>query len=83
MEVPMFLYRFLFSRTPALIGLVVVGLMCQARPAAAQQPLGTVSKFDRANAGAALAGYAPWYAQPGRSQGHRRYCRALPQALWW
>jgi hypothetical protein len=62
----MFLYRYLFSRTPALIGLVVVGLMCAARPAAAQQPLGAVSKFDRANAGIALAGtgYAPWYAQP-------------------
>jgi hypothetical protein len=45
----MFLNRFPFSRTPALIGLVVVGLMWAARPAAAQQPLGAISKFDRAN----------------------------------
>jgi hypothetical protein len=65
MEVSMFFSRFLFSRTPVVAGLVVAGLLWAAGPASAQQasyaPYGGVSKFDRANAGAALPGayYAP------------------------
>ena len=61
----MFLSRFLFSRPSVLAGLVVAGLLWAAQPASAQQPpYAGVSKFDRANAGAALPGayYAPWYA---------------------
>ena len=60
----MFLSRFLFSRTPVLAGLVAAGLLWAAQPVSAQQPYAGVSKFDRANAGAALPGayYAPWYA---------------------
>jgi hypothetical protein len=61
----MFLSRFLFSRTPVLAGLVVAGLLWAAQPASAQQPpYAGVSKFDRANAGAALPGawYTPRYA---------------------
>lgn len=60
----MFLSRFLFARTPVLAGLVVTSLLWAGRPASAQQPLGAVSKFDRANAGAALPGWqTPWYQQ--------------------
>ena len=61
----MFLSHFLFSRTSILAGLVVAGLLWAAGSASAQQaPYANVSKFDRANAGAALPGayYAPWYA---------------------
>jgi hypothetical protein len=54
----------MFARTPVLAGLVVAAFMVAAQPAQAQLPLGAISKFDRANAGAALPGayYAPWYA---------------------
>ncbi len=61
----MFLSRILFSRTSVLAGLVVAGLLWTVQPASAQQaPYAGVSKFDRANAGAAPPGayYAPWYA---------------------
>jgi hypothetical protein len=60
----MFLSRFLFSRTPVLGGLVVAGLLGAVQPASAQQPIGAVSKFDRANSPAIVgpAWIAPVYA---------------------
>jgi hypothetical protein len=60
----MFLSTFLFSRTPFLAGLVGAALMVAGPPARAQQPLGAVSKFDRANSPAVVgpASSAPAYA---------------------
>ena len=49
----MFLSCFLSARTPVLAGLVVA-LMVAAQPAQAQQPVGAVSKFDRANSPAVV-----------------------------
>ena len=65
----MFLSRMLFSRTPVLAGLVVAAFMVAAQPAQAQQPIGAVSKFDRANAPAVVgpAWSAPGYAEIGRA----------------
>ena len=60
----MFLSRMLFSRTPVLAGLVAAAFMAAALPAQAQQPIGAVSKFDRANSPAVVgpAWSAPGYA---------------------
>ena len=49
----MFLSCFLSARTPVLAGLVAA-LMVAAQPTQAQQPVGAVSKFDRANSPAVV-----------------------------
>ncbi len=80
----MFLSRILFSRTSVLAGLVVAGLLWAAQPASAQQPpYGGVSKFDRANAGAALPGayYAPWYAPRAPAPILRPTAAVVPQPM--
>jgi hypothetical protein len=66
----MVLSRMLFACTPVMAGLVVA-IMVAAQPAQAQQPIGAVSKFDRANSPAVVG---PAWSTP------RHAATALPLA---
>jgi hypothetical protein len=83
----MFLSSTLFSRMPVHAGMVAAALMVAVQPIQAQQPIGAVLKFDRANSPAVVgpAWNAPGYAvqasplpPPARTAATMQYPAAGP-----